>query len=274
MCNAVLFVRTVVECDDRHHAVVQSKDRHEEEALQLEIHAEYRGCGGREHEQDLIHSKCHDGSDRHHQDGRDTDRVDRLYGLSFEPHACRMNVDLVVARHIEENAEQHRDDLAEYSRECGTGHAHLRKAEVAEDQDRVKDDIQDRAEALRQHRIERHTGRLQEPLHRDLQENADRQSADDGHVLHAIFDDLCVVGLHREKDAGAEQPEQAEDREADQGEQNAVVRRFIRLLKIFLAKASGEQGVDADTGTGSDRDHQVLDRECERDRSQCVLIDL
>ena len=35
----------VVEADDRHHAVIQTEYRHEDEALQLEVYAEYGCCG-------------------------------------------------------------------------------------------------------------------------------------------------------------------------------------------------------------------------------------
>ncbi len=274
MGNTVLFACTVVECDDRHHAVVQSEDRHEEEALQLEIHTEYRRCGGGEHKQDLVHSECHDRSDRHHQDGRYTDRIDALYRRCIETHTRRMNMDLVIARDIEEDREQRCDDLPEYGSKRRSGHAHFRETEVAEDENRVKNDIQNCAESLRDHRVKCKAGRLQQTFHRDLQENADRQPADDRHILHTIFENLRVLRLRFKKDAGAEETEQAECGEADQSEQNAVICSLIRLLIIFLTQTAGEQSVDTDTGTGGDRDHQILDRERERDGGQGVFIDL
>lgn len=39
-------LRTVVECNDRSDTVIQTEDRHEEKALQFEIHSEYGGRSG------------------------------------------------------------------------------------------------------------------------------------------------------------------------------------------------------------------------------------
>ena len=38
------ILRTVVECNDRSDTVIQTEDRHEEKALQFEIHSEYGSC--------------------------------------------------------------------------------------------------------------------------------------------------------------------------------------------------------------------------------------
>ena len=52
------------------------EDRHEEEALELEVYTE--DCGRRlgECAQDLVHGISHDGTDGHHQDGRRSYEVD------------------------------------------------------------------------------------------------------------------------------------------------------------------------------------------------------
>ena len=110
-----------------------------------------------------------------------------------------MYLNFVVSFYIEPDRKQHRDDLTENGSECGTGCAHFRKTEVTEDQDRVKDNIQDGARSLRDHRVKRAAGGLQQTFQRDLEKQADRKATDDRHILHAVLNDLGIVGLHGEK---------------------------------------------------------------------------
>ena len=42
--HTLSVLRTVVECNDRSDTVIQTEDRHEEKALQFEIHSEYGSC--------------------------------------------------------------------------------------------------------------------------------------------------------------------------------------------------------------------------------------
>ena len=66
--NTFFMSGTVIVCDDRDHSIVHTEYRHEDKALQFEIYTIY-GCGSRrEHQQDLIHTKCGDRSDRLHDD--------------------------------------------------------------------------------------------------------------------------------------------------------------------------------------------------------------
>lgn len=70
----------VVVGDDGDHSVVKAEYRHEDKALELEVHAEYRSCGGREHQKDLVHAECHDRTDGLHDDGRDPYLIDKEDG--------------------------------------------------------------------------------------------------------------------------------------------------------------------------------------------------
>ena len=110
-----------------------------------------------------------------------------------------MYLNFVVSFYIEPDRKEHCDDLTEDGSECGTGCAHFRKTEVTEDQDWVKDNIQDCARSLRNHRIEGTAGRLQQTLQRDLKKQTDRKATDNRHILHAVLNDLRIVGLHGEK---------------------------------------------------------------------------
>ncbi len=73
--NALRIACAVVVCHDWHHAVIQTEHRHENKALQLEIHAEYccrrRGKGN----QYFVHAEGHDRTNRRHTDGRDADGI-------------------------------------------------------------------------------------------------------------------------------------------------------------------------------------------------------
>lgn len=66
MQNTLPPARAVIVGNDRYHAVIETEDRHEEKALQLEIYAKHSGSCGREGEQDFVHTEGHDRSDGHH----------------------------------------------------------------------------------------------------------------------------------------------------------------------------------------------------------------
>ena len=66
----------VVVGDDGDHAVVQAEDRHEDEALELEVHAQHGDGRGGKHQQDLVEQEGHDRHDGLHDNGRDAHLVD------------------------------------------------------------------------------------------------------------------------------------------------------------------------------------------------------
>ena len=69
--------------------------------------------------------------------------------------------------------EEEGDDLSEDSCACGTGDPESRSSKVTEDQDRIQDDIDDGAEALGVHGVDRLSGGLQETLAGDLREETE-----------------------------------------------------------------------------------------------------
>ena len=69
---------------------------------------------------------------------------------------------------IEDDRHDRAQALADHRRPGRAGNAHLREAEQAEDQDRIEDNVRDRAGQLRDHGIDRAAGRLQETLEGDL----------------------------------------------------------------------------------------------------------
>ena len=86
---------------------------------------------------------------------------------------------LRVLEVVEHHGDDRTDALTDHRRPGGAGDAQLREAEQTEDQDRIEDNVRDRAEQLCDHGIDRATGRLQEALEGDLNKNAERaQNAD------------------------------------------------------------------------------------------------
>lgn len=274
MRDALFVARAEIVGNDRHHTVVEAEDRHEEEALQLEVNAENGSRRRREHQQDLVHSESHDRTDRHHQNRRDADYVDGFDGLCIEAHFFERQVDIRIFARIVENAEDHRDDLSEDGRDSCSGNAHLRETEQTENQDRIEDDVEDRAESLRDHIVKGQSGRLQQPLHVDLHEYAERADADDGHILCPVLKNLRITCLCGEERARAENTDQGEHEITAKCEQDTVVGSPVCLLVILFAETSGEQCVDADACTGGNRNHQILNRESERHGCQGIFVDL
>ena len=97
---------------------------------------------------------------------------------------------------------------------------------------------------------------------------------DDGHILGSILDDLRIIRLGHEEKAGTKDAQNGEDHAAGQGQKDTVSGDGIGSFKFFLTETAGKQGIDTDTGTGSNGDHQVLDREGQRYGSQCRFVHL
>ena len=164
---------------------------------------------------------------------------------------------------------------------CGircAGNAELGEAEEAEDHDRVKDDVDDRASGLADHAQLGAAGGLQESLEVHLEEETKRHACDDGEVCVAVFDDFGGCGgiragfeLHGERPVGAKDREQQERDKAAEGQEDAHIGGCVGPVEALLAEGTGEQRVHTDTGTGTNCDHEVLQGESIGDRGERVL---
>ena len=76
LLDPLTLARSVIVGKHRDHAVVQSENRHEKEALQLKVGPEYRGCRAGKPHQNQIHQVGHHGADADHQNGRHADIID------------------------------------------------------------------------------------------------------------------------------------------------------------------------------------------------------
>ena len=273
--DAGLAAGTVVVGKNRDEAVVQTEDRHEEEALELEIHTEDSCCRGGEADQNQIHEVGHDGADGHHEDGRHADIVDPSDdgGHGME-HPAEREMNLFIEPEVQEQAEAGRNALTENGGIGCSGNAELRKAAQAEDHNRIEDNVDDGPGQLGDHRQDSQTGGLQKPLEGHLEEQTDGERAHNAEVCVSGRDNLRDGGLALNERTGHKKSDAQEGNEIQDGQKQTVAGGRIGVLEVLLAKGLGEKRIDADAGSGAERDHKVLQREREGDRGERVLTDL
>ena len=273
--DAGLAPGTVVVGKNRNETVVQSEDRHEEEALELEVHAEYSRCRRGEADQNQVHEICHDGADGHHEDGRHADVVnladDGSHGME---HPAEREMNLFIEPEVQEQAEAGGNALTKDRCISCTGDAELREAAQAEDQDRVEDDIDDGAGQLRGHGQHGQSGGLKETLEGHLEEQTDGERTNNAEVSVSCRDDLRNGGLALNERTGHKKSDAQEGNEIQDGQEQTIVGGSIGVIKVLLAKGLGEKCVDTDAGSGAERDHEVLQRERKGNRGERVLTDL
>ena len=266
--------RAVVVGDDRDHAVIEAEDRHEDKALELEVDAEDgRRCGGKDDE-DLVEAEVHDRTDGHHDDRGNADPVNFLDGIPVEADVARADADIGVKFEVHKERKARRNDLADDGRHRRAGNLHARKAEPAEDENRVQNDVDDRAGDLRVHRKLRPPGRLQQPLEAELRENADRRAKADRGVARAVVHDLLHICLREEEGARERQAQHAEDCEIAEHQEDGRVGRAVDEVVPLCTQSSGQQCVCADGRAASEGNHQILQWESQRDGAQRVFIQL
>ena len=225
--DAVRAARAVVEGDDRHHAVVQTENRHENEALELEIDAEDGGCRFAdltEGEENFVDAVGHERADGAHDGGGNANVENAAAELSVHAEAAQREAQLRVPAHIQHNADRSADELPEDGRDGGASYAHCRDAERgnAENEDGVKDDVGDRTGALRDHGERGASRRLKQTLKDELCEEPGGENAADGKIILAERDDLLVCGLPAEEDVHRKEACQNKDDAAERLDENAL----------------------------------------------------
>ena len=180
---------------------------------------------------------------------------------------------LRVLEVVEHHGDDRTDALTDHRRPGGAGDAQLREAEQTKDQDRIEDDVRDRAGQLRDHGIDRAAGRLQETLKGDFNKNAERAQNADIQVCDAVIDDRLNIRLRAHVSTDADQACDKHEQIAQPREQQTVDRDLIDTLGIFLPQRARQQRIDADTEADSDGNDDVLPRESHRHRRECILAD-
>ena len=256
---------------DGHESVVQPEHRHENKALKLEINTEYRGGGGGKSDQDAIHAVDHDGADGLHDDAGQAHEIDAPDNLPVRPEAPEAQRHLRIFPQAEQQRQQRSHDLSRYRGDGGARHLQPRKAQQPEDQDGVEDQVDDRADGLGDHGVDRAPGGLKQPLERDPEKQPRRHTAADGQILGAVAEDLLHAGLGAIEGPDQRRADSHEGQKAQRGQKDAVDGGAPGALKVFFSQRPGEQGVDAHAGARRHGDHQRLDRKGERDGGQGVF---
>ena len=137
---------------------------------------------------------------------------------------------------VEDNRHDRTQALTDHRRPGGAGNAHLWEAEQAKNEDRIEDDVRDRADQLRDHGIDRAASRLQKALKRDLAEHAERAQHTDVQIRDTVLNDGRDVRLRTHIGADAEQAANEHEQIAQQRQQQTVDRNLIDAFGVFLPK--------------------------------------
>ena len=183
-----------------------------------------------------------------------------------------MQTDLNVLSVVQHHCQDKGDDLADDGGHRSAGDLHAGQAEIAEDQDRVQDDVDDCAGALGDQGIAGAAGGLEQTLQEDLAENAEGHDADDADIGHTVGDGLSVRREGAHIDIGTENAEEDKEQGADSRQKDAVEGAAVDLVHIFFAQSTGEEGVDTDGDARGHADHDILHREGQGDGGEGVVV--
>ena len=269
--DPVGFAGAVVVADDGHHAVVQAEDGHKHKALELEVDAKDGHCRGREDHQDLVHQEGHDAAHALHGNAGDADGVDPLDGPQLGTEAPHGDLNVMVLILVEVQAHARAAELADdggHRRAGGTGEG---LAAIAEDEDGVQHNIDHGAHQLVDHAVLGAAGGGQQLFHHGRDKQALAEDAADGQIAHALLNDSRILGLGLKIGPHAGKADDHKHQAAANRQEDAVLRGPVGQILIFLTQALGQQGIDAHAGAHAHRNHDVLERESQRDGRQGVL---
>lgn len=276
LADAQPVLGAVVVGDDRNHGIVQTEDRHEDNAVDLEVDAEDGGsCRGlKVADQDHIHTEGHDGSDADHNNRRNGDLVDLSDQREIRPELPHIDMDFFIQAKIEGQRDAGCHTLSEDGSCCCSGDAHLRERSDSEDQKGIHDDVDDGADSLAGHGAECFSRGSEQSFQRDLHEDTEVEAAADSHVNDTAVVDGRIRCLNPYEVRRKGKHQYRNDKTADDTEENSVVSHVVGVFEFFFTQETGQEGVDTDAGSCCDGDHQVLNREDQRDGGQSPLIDL
>ncbi len=233
--NPFLIPCTIVVGNDRDHSVVHTEDWHEDKTLKFKVYAEYCCSGRREHEQDLVHSKCHDRTDGLHDDGRKPDLVDNENRSLVRAKMPEAHIDLFVLCMVEIEREAYSYDLTGDGGNCRPCNFKPGETEQSEDHDRIQYNVDDGSKPLCDHIVKGPSSRLKKPFQCDLQEDTGAEYSDDGHILCPIRYDHRVICLKCKEQPGTQRTEHCEDDTAYDRKEQAIPGCPVGAFVIFLS---------------------------------------
>ena len=114
----------------------------------------------------------------------------------------------------------------------------------------------------------------QQFLAHGLGKEAEAEHAAELQILDALPGDVHVRSLCVEVGSHAGEADDEEDGVAAQGQEDAVLGGLIGPFLVLFAEALGQQGIDAHAGADAHGDHDVLQRERQRNGGQGALADV
>ena len=167
--------------------------------MQLEISAEdglshLAQTGGDvvEGAENQIEAVIHQRTDGNHNHGGNADTEDAADHDFIRAKTAQLYLHFGILFQIQENGHTKGNDLPDDGCGGGAGDLHPRKTEHSENQNRVKDDVNDGTETLCEHGIGGASGRLQQTFQQNLTENTERYNCNDADIVGAVADGLRV----------------------------------------------------------------------------------
>ena len=132
-------------------------------------------------------------------------------------------MNLLILLQVQDQTQCGADHLTEHGCVRRTGYSKLRESEISEDQDRVEDDVEDRAGQLGYHGIDGQPGRLEQSLKGHLEQHSEGQAQNDAQIGFSICGDLRIRCLCSEERSHTEDPDQQEDQIREKDQEQACV---------------------------------------------------
>ena len=218
-------------------------------------------------QKDDVEQIRHYRTDRHHDDGGNADGTDIAENRALGVEALQIQLQLGILFDVENQRHDARHDLTQYGCPCRARYAHIEY----KDKDRVENDVDDRADALRNHGVDRAPRGGQQAFQHHFAENAEGNAAYDRQIAGAVLNDFRIGGLKPEEQIRAEQTEQQENRIAAQRNEYAVRRHAVGVFFILCAQRARNQRVYAHSAARRESDHQILRGKRQRYRVQRLL---
>ncbi|MPM40000.1 hypothetical protein SDC9_86638 [bioreactor metagenome] len=272
--NPCFFLGAEVIRNNGNHAVVETKNRHKDEALQLEVNAEQRRGGGGEGNQDQVHAVGHNRGNGGHGNAGDSHRVNMADNCQLRvQNTAQAELNFLIEHLVKGKAGGRGSYLTDDSGNGGAGNLKARKAKQTKDKYGVQNDIDDSADQLGNHGVKGQPGGLEQPGHGDLSEKAEGQHAAPEQIVGAILKNLGDIRLACKIQINAEKANQGKNGVVYGGQENGVVGNFVYKPKVAGAEAAGQLGVHTHAGADADGDHQVLHGEREGNGCKRVLTE-
>ena len=176
-------------------------------------------------------------------------------------HSAEADVDFLYPEHDDNAREYRREYLPDNSCRRRARNAHCGQTEPAENQYRVKDNVDDGADKLRYHAPRGVACALHYSLAVDLHEKPEAEAGDGPQIIRAHFADFRIVSHGGEKYLRKEKPEDEERGIAAHGKKEALIRGGFGGGKVLFAELAGHEAAHADARSYGNCYHKHLNGE-------------